>query len=66
MLRADEGSETHDARRLAAIDAYNLYLASSPDAEDRETVVGLLPGLVDAVATWIDDGAEEAARRFNR
>lgn len=36
------------------------------DAEDRETVVGLLPGLVDAVATWIDDGAEEAARRFNR
>ena len=45
MLRADEGSETHDARRLAAIDAYNLYLASSPDAEDRETVEDLVVSL---------------------
>lgn len=34
--------------------------------EDEETVLALLPTLVDAVACWVQEGIEAAANRFNR
>jgi peptidyl-tRNA hydrolase, PTH1 family len=39
----------------------------SPFGErDQQTIVELLPALVDAVRVWLDDGAEAAANRYNR
>lgn len=33
---------------------------------DRDTVVGLLPELVDALRTWLENGVEAAGSRHNR
>lgn len=36
------------------------------DADDERNIVERLPGMVDAVRTWIEDGVEAAANRYNR
>ena len=34
--------------------------------EDRDTIVALLPAMVDAVGVWVERGVEAAANQFNR
>lgn len=46
-------------------DLSEWVLAPMPE-EDEDVVVGLLPGLTEAVAVWIGEGVEEAMNRFNR
>jgi len=36
------------------------------DPTDEETIVALLPVLVDALGGWLEDGVEAAGNRFNR
>ena len=47
------------------IDLADWVLSAVPGA-DEEVIVGLLPGLTEAVETWIEDGSETAMSRFNR
>lgn len=42
------------------------WVLSSFEAQDEETIVGLLPELGAAVRTWIDEGIEAAMSRHNR
>jgi peptidyl-tRNA hydrolase, PTH1 family len=42
------------------------WVLSAFDEADRQHVIEQLPVLVDAVYTWINEGVEAAARRFNR
>jgi len=52
-------------RRPDGVDLADWVL-SPMSAEDEEVVVGLLPGLTEAVVTWIAEGVEAAMNRFNR
>ncbi len=42
------------------------WVLAPMDAEDEDEVVGLLPGLTEAVKLWLDEGTEAAMNRFNR
>jgi PTH1 family peptidyl-tRNA hydrolase len=42
------------------------WVLSPMPQEDEEMVVGLLPGLTEAVEVWIREGIEAAMNRFNR
>ncbi len=42
------------------------WVLSAFEPEDEDTVVQLLPELVDAVRVWMEDGAEAAMSRHNR
>ncbi len=42
------------------------WVLSPMPEEDEEVVVGLLPGLTEAVEVWIREGVEAAMNRFNR
>ena len=46
-------------------DLSDWVLSPMPE-EDEDVVVGLLPGLTQAVETWMTDGVEVAMSRFNR
>ena len=52
-------------RRPEGVDLADWVL-SPMSAEDEEVVVGLLPGLTEAVSVWIAEGVEAAMNRFNR
>jgi peptidyl-tRNA hydrolase, PTH1 family len=42
------------------------WVLSPFEEADRQIIVDLLPDLVDAVRTWVEDGVEAAANRCNR
>jgi peptidyl-tRNA hydrolase, PTH1 family len=42
------------------------WVLSPFDGEDERRIIELLPHLVDTVRTWLDDGVDAAANRFNR
>ena len=42
------------------------WVLSPMSGADESTVVGLLPGLTEAVAVWMRDGIEEVMNQFNR
>lgn len=42
------------------------WVLSEMPPEDEEVVVGLLPGMTEAVGVWLQDGVEAAMNRFNR
>jgi PTH1 family peptidyl-tRNA hydrolase len=42
------------------------WVLSGFEPEDEERICALLPDVVSGVHTWIEDGTEAAARRFNR
>ena len=49
----------------SGVDLADWVLAEMP-AEDEDVVVGLLPGLVDALDVWMTEGTEAAMSRHNR
>ena len=52
-------------RKPEGEDLSDWVLAPMPE-EDEEVVVGLLPGLTEAVEVWVAEGTEAAMNRFNR
>lgn len=42
------------------------WVLSMFEEEDEQRIVDMLPDLVSAVRTWVEDGVEAAADRFNR
>lgn len=42
------------------------WVLSTFEREDEETIVKLLPEMVDAVRLWVERGVDTAANRFNR
>jgi peptidyl-tRNA hydrolase, PTH1 family len=42
------------------------WVLSPFEAEEEQRIIALLPHLVDTVRTWLDDGVDAAANRFNR
>ncbi len=42
------------------------WVLSPMPEEDEDVVVGLLPGLTEAVEVWLTEGTEAAMNRFNR
>ena len=48
-----------------AMDLADWVLSPMPE-EDEDVVVGLLPGLTQAVEAWLTEGTEAAMNRFNR
>lgn len=67
MMAAPAGSAEHEARRAAAVSAYNEYLRADPDAPDAEEVAELVRGLggtptqSDAPEPWTVDLVEPDA-----
>jgi len=47
------------------VDLSDWVLSPMPE-DDEDIVVGLLPGLTEAVGVWIAEGVEAAMNRFNR
>jgi PTH1 family peptidyl-tRNA hydrolase len=70
-ISAALGSDDYPRLRLGvgtkpeAMDLADWVLSPMPE-EDEDVVVGLLPGLTEAVEVWLTEGTEAAMNRFNR
>lgn len=70
-ISAALGSDEYSRLRLGVgikpedTDLADWVLSPMPE-QDEDVVVGLLPGLTEAVEVWLTEGAEAAMNRYNR